>query len=165
MIEKRVLYPERVRTINGSFGFLEHRFLRDGFWEMLGHHALLFYVFLVLVGDRKGLSYSGSGFKRPAQVLSDSDKVRDSRYQTNLSQGGTMSRLTKEQPELVWKFFKETGFIRQTAQKAGVSRKSVRRVLRQGPFISPVSCVPALSSIRFYSKMRSSIFSPEMALP
>ena len=57
MIEKRVLCPERVRAINGSFGFLEHRFLRDGFWESLGHHALLLYVFLVLVGDRKGLSY------------------------------------------------------------------------------------------------------------
>ena len=57
MIEKRVLCPERVRTVNGSFCFLEHRFLRDGFWETLGHNALLFYVFLVLVGDRKGLSY------------------------------------------------------------------------------------------------------------
>ena len=57
MIEKRVLCPERVRAVNGSFGFLEHRFLRDGFWETLGHHALLFYVFLVLAGDRKGLSY------------------------------------------------------------------------------------------------------------
>ena len=56
MIEKRVLCPERVRTVNGSFSFLEHRFLRDGFWETLGHHALLFYVFLVLAGDRKGLS-------------------------------------------------------------------------------------------------------------
>jgi len=57
MIEKRVLCPERVRAVNGSFGFLEHRFLRDGFWETLGHHALLLYVFLVLVGDRKRLSY------------------------------------------------------------------------------------------------------------
>jgi len=57
MIEKRVLCPERVRTVNGSFGFLEHRFLRAGFWETLDHHALLFYVFLILVGDRKGLSY------------------------------------------------------------------------------------------------------------
>ena len=57
MIEKRVLCPERVRAVNGSFCFLEHRFLRDGFWETLGHNALLFYVFLVLVGDRKGLSY------------------------------------------------------------------------------------------------------------
>jgi len=51
-----------------------------------------------------------------------------------------MSRLTKEQTELVLKFFKETGFIRQTAKKAGVSRKAVRRVLRQGPnFNAPAS--------------------------
>ena len=57
MIEKRVLCSGRVRAISGSFSFLEHRFLRDGFWETLGHHALLLYVFLVLVGDRKGLSY------------------------------------------------------------------------------------------------------------
>jgi len=57
MIEKRALCPERVRTINGSFAFLEHRFLSDGYWQTLDHHALLLYVFLVLVGDRKGLSY------------------------------------------------------------------------------------------------------------
>ena len=57
MMKKRVLCPERVRAINRSFGFLEHRFLRGGFWESLDHHALLLYVFLVLVGDRKGLSY------------------------------------------------------------------------------------------------------------
>jgi hypothetical protein len=57
MIEKKVLCPERVRTINGSFAFLEHRFLQGGFWQTLNHHALLLYVFLILVGDRKGLSY------------------------------------------------------------------------------------------------------------
>jgi len=57
MIEKSPLCPERVRTITGSFAFLEHRFLRDGFWATLSQHALLLYVFLVLVADRKGLSY------------------------------------------------------------------------------------------------------------
>jgi hypothetical protein len=57
MIEKKVLCPDRVRVINGSFGYLEHRFLRDGFWETLGHDALMLYLFLILVGDRKGLSY------------------------------------------------------------------------------------------------------------
>jgi len=57
MIEKKVLCSDRVRGINGSFAFLEHRFLRDGFWETLGHDELLLYVFLILVGDRKGLSY------------------------------------------------------------------------------------------------------------
>src|ERR671924_1097513 len=57
MIEKRPLCPERVRKITGSFAFLEHRFLRDGFWATLSHHALLLYIFLVLVADRHGLSY------------------------------------------------------------------------------------------------------------
>ena len=54
IIEKRVLCADRVRTPNGSFAFPEHRFFRDGFWETLGHHALMLYVFLILVGDRKG---------------------------------------------------------------------------------------------------------------
>jgi hypothetical protein len=57
MIEKSPLCPERVRKITGSFAFLEHRFVRDGFWTSLSHHELVLYVFLVLVADRNGLSY------------------------------------------------------------------------------------------------------------
>jgi hypothetical protein len=57
MIEKTPLSPQRVRKITGSFAFIEHRFLRDGFFEILTHHELLLYLFLILVADRKGLSY------------------------------------------------------------------------------------------------------------
>jgi hypothetical protein len=57
MIEQSPLCPERVRKITGSFAFLEHRFVRDGFWTSLSHHELVLYVFLVLVADRSGLSY------------------------------------------------------------------------------------------------------------
>lgn len=57
MGEKRPLCPHRLRKINGSFAFIEHRFLRDGFWASLDHHELLLYLFLVMVADRKGLSY------------------------------------------------------------------------------------------------------------
>ena len=57
MIAKKSLYPQRFRKINGSFAFIEHRFLRNGFWETLSHHELLLYIFLILVSDRKGLSY------------------------------------------------------------------------------------------------------------
>lgn len=57
MIERAPLCPERVRRIDGSFAFIEHRFLRDGFFESLNHDELLLYVFLVLVADRRGLSY------------------------------------------------------------------------------------------------------------
>lgn len=59
MIEKPPLNAQRVRKITGSFAFLEHRFLRDGFWSSLSPHELLLYVFLVLVADRNGLSYYG----------------------------------------------------------------------------------------------------------
>jgi hypothetical protein len=57
MLEKRVLIAERVRRITGSFAFIEHRFLRGGFWRDLGRHELLLYFFLVMVSDRHGLSY------------------------------------------------------------------------------------------------------------
>ena len=57
MVERAPLCPERIRKITGGFSFIEHRFLRDGFFENLSHHEALFYLFLVLVGDRLGLSY------------------------------------------------------------------------------------------------------------
>jgi hypothetical protein len=57
MIEKQPLCPDRRRQITGSFAFLEHRFLREGFWSSLSQHECLLYVFLVLVADRHGLSY------------------------------------------------------------------------------------------------------------
>ena len=51
------LLPKRVRKIGGSFAFIEHRFLRDGFWESLERDELLLYIFLVMAANRKGLSY------------------------------------------------------------------------------------------------------------
>jgi hypothetical protein len=51
------LVSHRVRSIGGSFAFIEHRFLRHGFWASLGHHELLLYFFLVMVSDRQGLSF------------------------------------------------------------------------------------------------------------
>ena len=57
MITKTPLDQDRVRRIAGSFAFIEHRFLRSGFFSVLTHHELLLYVFLVLVADRNGLSY------------------------------------------------------------------------------------------------------------
>ena len=56
-IEKNPLEPHRIRKITTSFAFIEHRFLRQGFWSSLSHHELLLYLFLVIVADRNGLSY------------------------------------------------------------------------------------------------------------
>jgi len=57
MIKTKILSPNRVRRITGSFAFIEHRFLRDGFWESLSHPELLLYLFLLLAADRNGVSY------------------------------------------------------------------------------------------------------------
>jgi hypothetical protein len=59
MMEKVILCPDRVRKITGTFGFIEHRFLKEGFFYSLTHHELLLYLFLVLVADRHGLSFYG----------------------------------------------------------------------------------------------------------
>ena len=59
MINKIILCDERVRKITGSFAFIEHRFLRDGFLVSLSHHEMLLYFFLVLAADRYGLSFYG----------------------------------------------------------------------------------------------------------
>jgi len=57
MIKKRILQPDRIRRIRGGFSFIPHRFLTDGFLAALSQKELLFYLFLVLVSDRNGLSF------------------------------------------------------------------------------------------------------------
>jgi len=57
MIKKHVLNDQRIRRIDGGFSFIPHRFLTDGFLSALNPHQLLLYFFLVLAGDRYGLSF------------------------------------------------------------------------------------------------------------
>jgi len=57
MIKKQLLRPDRVRKISGSFGFIPHRFLTDGFLGSLSPHEVLLYFFLIVVSDKNGLSF------------------------------------------------------------------------------------------------------------
>jgi hypothetical protein len=57
MIKKHILNDQRIRRIDGGFSFIPHRFLADGFLSALDPHQLLLYFFLVLAGDRYGLSF------------------------------------------------------------------------------------------------------------
>jgi len=54
---KRVLDPERVRKIEGSFSWIDHRFVTGGFLRDLSPLEILLYLFLVAVSDRNGLSF------------------------------------------------------------------------------------------------------------
>jgi hypothetical protein len=49
--------PGRVRKIDGSFAWLDHRLLREGHLERMCLFDLAVYVFLVLAADRDGVSF------------------------------------------------------------------------------------------------------------
>jgi hypothetical protein len=57
MALKRLLYPERIRKIEGSFSWIDHRFVTGGFLHDLSMIESLLYFFLVAVSDRNGLSF------------------------------------------------------------------------------------------------------------
>ncbi|MCP4220011.1 MAG: hypothetical protein GY765_35595 [bacterium] len=57
MIQQAPICPDRVRKITGTFAFVEHQFLRDGFFQTLSPLEIILYFFLVLVSNRDGISY------------------------------------------------------------------------------------------------------------
>jgi hypothetical protein len=57
MVIKRVLWPQRVRKIEGSFSWIDHRLITGGFLHELSMTEILLYFFLVAVSDRNGVSF------------------------------------------------------------------------------------------------------------
>jgi hypothetical protein len=49
--------PDRVRKIEQSFAWIDHRLLRNGYLEVMSHHDLAVYLFLALAADRHGVSF------------------------------------------------------------------------------------------------------------
>ncbi|HEV3028636.1 MAG TPA: hypothetical protein VG457_13745 [Planctomycetota bacterium] len=61
--------PDRIRRIQGSFAWLDHRLLREGHLEHLTLVDLAVYVFLVLAADSRGLSfYSKASITKKLQI-------------------------------------------------------------------------------------------------
>ncbi len=56
---QKIIRKDRVRRISGTFAAIEHRFLRDGFFEILSADELKLYVFLLLAGNKDGISWYG----------------------------------------------------------------------------------------------------------
>jgi len=57
MIKKFPILPERIRKVPRHFSWVDHRLVRDRYIERCSYTALALYLFLVTVGDAKGLSY------------------------------------------------------------------------------------------------------------
>jgi hypothetical protein len=49
--------PDRIRFIRGSFGWIDHRFLRQGFDQGLNRLEKLFYFVLIAVSNCDGVSF------------------------------------------------------------------------------------------------------------
>lgn len=55
--DKQIIDRERIRKIEGSFSWIDHRFITGGFLEDLSTYEIVLYFFLVAVSDRNGISF------------------------------------------------------------------------------------------------------------
>ena len=49
--------PRQIRQIPPQFSWIDHRLVRDGYFEQCSTDALALYLFLLTVADPRGLSY------------------------------------------------------------------------------------------------------------
>ena len=59
MVSKVPIVTDRIRKVPKHFSWIDHRLVRDRHIENCTHAAAALYLFLVTVGDAKGLSYYG----------------------------------------------------------------------------------------------------------
>jgi hypothetical protein len=57
MIVKNPIVENRIRTLPTQFSWIDHRLVRDGHIQRCTVAGAALYLFLVTVGDAKGLSY------------------------------------------------------------------------------------------------------------
>ncbi|MFB0555542.1 MAG: hypothetical protein ACETWQ_19735 [Phycisphaerae bacterium] len=48
---------QKLRKIENSFAWIDHRLIRNGFLQVMTHKDLVLYLFLVLAADRNGVSF------------------------------------------------------------------------------------------------------------
>ena len=57
MREYCIPQPQRVRRIEKSFAWIDHRLLRNGYLQVMSHQDQALYLFLALAADRHGVSF------------------------------------------------------------------------------------------------------------
>jgi len=86
MVSKLPIVAHRIRKVPRHFSWIDHRLVRDRHIENCSHAAAALYLFLVTVGDAKGLSYYGdkSITKRLSMDQSTLNKARADLIHTGL---------------------------------------------------------------------------------
>ncbi len=95
MIHKRPLIPERLRTIQGSFAYIEHRLFSGGFFTALSHHELLLrqtWAFLLLLrygglGDVSGLLHTAKKVRASSATCPDNSCDHPGRREGKMEDG------------------------------------------------------------------------------
>ncbi len=49
--------PKKIRKINGSFAWIDHRLVRNGYLQVMTNDDMVLYLFLILVADCNGVSF------------------------------------------------------------------------------------------------------------
>lgn len=49
--------PKNIRSIKGSFAWIDHRLIRNGFINVMTHNDIVLYLFLILAADKNGVSF------------------------------------------------------------------------------------------------------------
>ena len=104
MIKKKILNPDRIRRIEGGFGFIPHRFLTD-FLPSLEREEILLYFFLILASDRYGLSFYSYDVICTLLRLSMDEYIsaRDSLIEKDMiAFDGSLYQVLSLPPEPVW---------------------------------------------------------------
>ncbi len=59
MVSKNPILPQRLRRVPQQFSWVDQRLVRERYLDRCSHPAAALYLFLITVGDAKGMSYYG----------------------------------------------------------------------------------------------------------
>ena len=129
--------PKRLRQIPSQFSWIDHRLVREGYFEQCSCDALALYLFLLTVADARGLSYYSQprlmkslkmGIMRFSQARSELIETRLIAYQHPLYQVLALGASAEQKPNLVVecnpKSTSAPMAIKEILQQLSVTRRS-----------------------------------------
>jgi len=102
--------PNRLRQVPSQFSWIDHRLVREGYFEQCSCDALALYLFLLTVADARGLSYYSQpnlmkqlkfGTVRFMQARTELIETRLIAYRHPLYQVLTLDTGSVQKPDLV----------------------------------------------------------------
>ena len=86
MMSKNPIRPQRLRQVPRQFSWVDQRLVRERYIDRCSHPAAALYLFLITVGDARGMSYYGDQaiMQRLSMDIATLQKARDNLVNTGL---------------------------------------------------------------------------------